>query len=502
MLQNYQAAEEWQKMVDILDAIKDLEERPKVRAKLLNTQAQIYRDKLEAVDRAVELFNEALDCDPEFLEAFERINKVLTSQRNWKQLERSYRKMLHRLAGKGKTELEHNLWHQLGVIYRDRTAQTNEAIEAFSMSASLVVDAPVQRQILAELFESTEQWGEAIKEQRRILKMDPLKVEPYLALYRLQLHKQAYDEAWNLAAAISFMGKADADMQRFFQDYRPQGMLPVTGRLAPEHWLKALVHEDQNLHISKIFEMLAPAALQAKVALLKSQRKYVEVDERFRQDPATSTITFAKTFGWAAQVLGINPPTLYVRNDAPGYIVAMPTSAPSSVAGQTVLSGFQPQELTFICGKHLTSYRPEHYMSVLFPSRDELTIMLFAGILLAAPQQPMPRDMEPQIRQAALQLGQFMPPQNLEGLRAVVKQFLAGGAKANVKRWNQAVELTACRAGLLLCGDLEIAKKIIAQEPPSAGGLTPQDKLKDLLAFSVSVEYSALRKVLGVAVRA
>ncbi len=501
MLQNYQAAEEWQKMIDILDAINDLEERPKLKAKFLYTQAQIYRDKLEDLDRAVELFNDALDLNPDYLEAFERINKVLTEQRNWRQLERSYRKMLHRIAGKGNNELEHNLWHQLGLIYRDRTAQTTEAIEAFRMSASLVAEAPVQRQILAELYESTEDWGEAIKEQRRILLSDPLAVEPYQALYRLQLHKQAYDDAWCVASAISFMGRADAETERFFQDYRPQGMLPVTGRLGNEHWLKALVHPDENLHISKIFEMIAPAALQAKLALLRSQKKFVPPPEQFRQDPATSTVTFAKTFGWAAQVLGVSPPVLYVRNDVPGYLQAVPNDPPSSVAGQTVLSGFQPQELTFICGKHLSMYRPEHYLQVLFPTRDELTIMLFAGVLMAAPGQPMPPGQEPSIRQAAQQLVQYMQPAQMEGLKIVVKQFLAAGAKANVKRWNQAVELTACRAGLLLCGDLEIAKKIIAQEGTTIGGLTPQDKLKDLLFFAVSVEYCALRKALGVAIQ-
>jgi len=501
MLQNYQAAEEWQKMVDILDAIKEVEERPKVKSKFLYTQAQIYRDKLEDMERAVELFNEALDLNPEQLEAFERINKILTQERNWKQLERSYRKMLHRLAGKNNQELEHKLWHQLGLIYRDRTGQTTEAIEAFRMSAGLVAEAPTQRQILAELYESTEQWGDAIKEQRRILQGDPLAIEPYLALYRLHLHKQAYDDAWCVAAAISFMGKADAETDRFFQDYRPQGMLPVTGRLADQHWLKALVHENEDLHISKIFEMLAPAALQAKLALLRSQGKHQAPPEQFRQDPATSTITFAKTFGWASQVLGVAAPALYVRNDVAAYIQAIPNDPPASIAGQTVLSGFQPQELTFICGKHLAMYRPEHYMQVLFPSRDELTIMLFAGVMLANPQQPLPRDMEPQIRQAAQQLGQFIQPQQLEGLRQVVKQFLAAGAKANVKRWNQAVEMTACRAGLLLCGDLEMSKKIIAQEPQVPGGLTPQEKLKDLMMFSVSVEYCALRKALGIAIQ-
>ena len=51
----------------------------------------------------------------------------------------------------------------------------------------------------------------------------------------------------------------------------------------------------------------------------------------------------------------------------------------------------------------------------------------------------------------------------------VVQKFIDDGAKANIKRWMQAVELTACRAGLLLCGDLEIAKKIIAAEPQLPG---------------------------------
>ena len=32
--------------------------------------------------------------------------------------------MLHRVAGKGNTDLEFNLWHQLGLIYRDRLQQT------------------------------------------------------------------------------------------------------------------------------------------------------------------------------------------------------------------------------------------------------------------------------------------------------------------------------------------------------------------------------------------
>jgi hypothetical protein len=165
-----------------------------------------------------------------------------------------------------------------------------------------------------------------------------------------------------------------------------------------------------------------------------------------------------------------------------------------------VLTGFQPQELTFICGKHLAAYRGEHYIRNLFQTQAELTIMLFAGVMLAAPKQPMPPDMAAQIRVTAQELGKHMQPVQLEGLRMVVKRFLDEGAKANIKRWNQAVELTACRAGLLVCGDLEIAKKIIASEQQLPGDLSPADKMKELLLFSVSEQYAALRQALGITI--
>ncbi|HMJ10669.1 MAG TPA: hypothetical protein VK524_04635, partial [Polyangiaceae bacterium] len=167
---------------------------------------------------------------------------------------------------------------------------------------------------------------------------------------------------------------------------------------------------------------------------------------------------------------------------------------------QTVLTGFSPQELTFICGKHLSYYRGEHYIRTLFPTVSELTIMLFAGVMIAAPNTPMPPEMAPQIRATAQQLAKFVQPVQLEHLRSVVKKWIEEGAKANIKRWNQTVELTACRAGLVVCGDLDIAKKIIAAEPQLPGDLSPAEKMKELLLFSVSEHYAQLRKALGIAI--
>jgi tetratricopeptide (TPR) repeat protein len=500
LLALYQTAGQWSKMVETLQSIADLEERPEIKARYFYTMAQIYRDKLEDQDRAVELFNEALDLNPSYLEAFERINKILTTERNWKQLERSYRKMIHRIAGKGNSELENTLWHQLGLVYRDRMNQLDDAIEAFRMAAATNPELMIERQILSELYETTERWDDAIREQRVLLARDPLSVEPYRGLYRLYLHKRAYDEAWCLAAAMSFMGRAEEEEQRFFQDYRPEGMLQVRGRVSNDAWVNLLTHREQDLHVSKIMEAIAPAALQAKIAQLKIQGKSPVLDPRFKQDPATSTVTFAKTFGWAAQVLGVNVPMLYVRSDVPGSILAVPAAPPASIAGQTVLTGFKPEELTFICGKHLAGYRAENYIRNLFPTQAELTIMLFAGVMIANPSTPMPPDMAQQIRTTAQELAKYMPPVQLEALRVAVKRFLDEGAKANIKVWNQSAELTASRAGLLVCGDLSIAKKIISSEPQLPGDLSIGEKMKELLLFSISDEYAKLRKLLGISI--
>jgi hypothetical protein len=104
------------------------------------------------------------------------------------------------------------------------------------------------------------------------------------------------------------------------------------------------------------------------------------------------------------------------------------------------------------------------------------------------------------VNATASELLKHLQPVQRESLRVVVQRWLEEGAKADLRRWMQAIEITAARAGLLLCADLEIAKKIIAVEPQLPGDLAPPEKMKELLVFSVSEEYFALRKTIGIAV--
>ena len=165
-----------------------------------------------------------------------------------------------------------------------------------------------------------------------------------------------------------------------------------------------------------------------------------------------------------------------------------------------MLTGFTPQELTFIVGKHLSGYRGEHYIKNLFPTLNELKVILFAGVKIVMNDFAVPGEMAQAVNATAMELVKHMQPVHRDSLKMVVQKWIEDGAKADLKRWMQAIEITATRAGLLLCADLEIAKKIIGAEPQLPGDLPPAEKMKELLVFSVSEQYFTLRKTLGIAV--
>ena len=58
-----------------------------------------------------------------------------------------------------------------------------------------------------------------------------------------------------------------------------------------------------------------------------------------------------------------------------------------------------------------------------------------------------------------------MPPQMLEQLGAVVQRFIAAKGEADLHKWSNAVDLTATRAGFLVCNDLDVAARLVQTEP-------------------------------------
>ncbi len=496
----YQETENWSRLLDALQAIADVEKDPVRKSKFLFTMAQIYRDKEGDAARAIELFNAALDINPGYLEAFERINKLLTANKDWKGLERAFRKMLHRASAMPQPDghLEYTLWHNLGLIYRDRLGEMGSAIEAFKMAARNRATEAVERQILAELYEATGQKEAAAAEHQLLVQQDPHDTAALRNLRRLYERLGNRDRAWCAAAALVHVGDATGEEEQFFEAHRPAGALSISGRVDNEQWIKKLFHKDESIFVGKIFEMITPAATAAKLAQLRAAKQLPVLEARHREDVATSRSAASRTFGWAAHILGVSNPELYAREDLPYGFIAVPSSPAASIAGRAVLVGASAQELAFAAGKHLSGYRGEHYIRNLFPTLGELKVLFYAAIAISDPAFETPGEVGPAVKATAGELTKYLQPLQRDSLRLVVQKFLADGARADLRRWMQATELTACRAGLLLSGDLAAAKRIVSSEPASPGDLSPQDKMSELVAFSVSEPYFELRASLGI----
>ncbi len=496
LLLAYQETRQWDRAIEIIERIAELEDRPAVKSKYAYTIGVILRDELKDPDGSLEKFDEALDLDWKQLKAFEAINKILTQKKDWKNLERAFRKMLHRVVGKGDTDLEFNLWHNLGVIYRDRQKNFEAAIEAFKTATAIKPDNSLEHKILAELYTLVPgRTEDAIAEHQWLLRQDPYRIDSYRELYKLYFDARAYDKAWCLAATLAFLGKADREQQNFYEQYAVKGVIRPASRLGHVRWFNHLFHPDEDRFVSKIMEQVAPAVHAAKQA----PDKALGLSKKHEVDPQSSTVTFAKTYGFVAQVLNLTlVPRLFLRSDTPGGLAHVPGSNPPAlVCGASLLSGFSPQDLAFVVGRSLTYYRLEHFIRTLLPSHSELKIILLAAMRLTGFGAA-----NPQVDATAQQLARFMQTAQVDALRQVVRKFVESEGRVDIKRWMQAVELTACRAGFLVCNDLSVAAKMVQQIPPEGStDLPPKEKIKELVLFSVSEDYFALREALGIRIK-
>jgi hypothetical protein len=216
-------------------------------------------------------------------------------------------------------------------------------------------------------------------------------------------------------------------------------------------------------------------------------------------DVMNTTVAFARTFGFATQVLSLPlTPRLFVCPDRQGGLAYATTVPPASVCGGALLSGVNPLEVIFIVGKHLSYYRPEHYIRTMFQTKDELKLVLAASMQIAGVDIG-----DPNVERWAKDIRGNMQPADLELLSSIGKRFVEAGARTDVKTWMRTVELTGCRAGFLLCNNLEIAARMIQADPPmGAVELSPKEKIEDLLLFSVSESYFRLRESLGIQISA
>jgi len=246
-------------------------------------------------------------------------------------------------------------------------------------------------------------------------------------------------------------------------------------------------------------EVVAPHAIDHKLTFLKNNGMLPELDPEARQDPAMSTVSLTRTFVWASTVLDVPLPEIYIGDEIPGGIAAVPAEIPTALVGKSVLSGRNLKELAFLVGRDITYFRPAHYILILFSSLKDLTALFLASICVVRPNHAVPEGSKREISELTKFIRNRLSEEEKSTLEKAVDRFEQEGVRADLVAWARSIEVAATRAGLLLSGDIGVVNQLLANDDRNVGDLTSQDRMHDLLPFSVSEVYAQLRQDLGAA---
>ncbi|HXK20112.1 MAG TPA: hypothetical protein VNG33_20010 [Polyangiaceae bacterium] len=347
---------------------------------------------------------------------------------------------------------------------------------------------------LTDLESSAEDASEDPDEVWRRLRRNPTSSEGYRQLFRIQTARGDLDAAFRASEALVALGVANADEQATFERGRAQTLIAPRGSLSQAAWHDFLFHPEQELLTGQIFSLIAPAVLVGRVTSLRRDGKLHQVSPETKQDTQKATITAVRAVPWAASILGLACPTLYLEKTRDGGFEHMPGVPPSTVIGKRVLSGKTQLEQAFLVGRHLTWYRQEMYVKTLFSAVPDLEDLFLAALTIGNPGLPIAEDMKRRVTPIANAIQPMLEPQHVDALRGCFLRFVEEGGRTNLQRWSAATDKTAARAGLVLCGDLGTALALLEAEEGPQGELG-----KDLLWFSASDRYGKLRRQLGVA---
>jgi tetratricopeptide (TPR) repeat protein len=352
---------------------------------------------------------------------------------------------------------------------------------------------------LADLLEQMGQDAPALRAAQLGAAQGPRRADFYRLIGRAAARLGRADLAVQAATVLGRLGEADLDDELLADQHRPEGPLAARQPLPAAAWERAIAPAGAP-GVMAVFEAIDEAVIGARVGDLQAAGKLTALDPKTRQDPQTSTVTAVRAFGFAGRLLGVPLPELHILPEVAGGVSAVIADRPTTAIGRAVLSGRSAPELAFLMARHLAYHRPGARLVLFYPSIEELSLIFLAAVQLARPEAAISSRNAEALGRYCLAIGSRLDEGARARLHAAVSEVEASGQRPDLLLWQRRLELTATRAGLLACGDLEAASQLVTHDPAPIGDLSADARLDDLCAFAVSDAYGALRRELGVAI--
>ncbi|MFO0679268.1 MAG: hypothetical protein U0169_22260 [Polyangiaceae bacterium] len=489
-------AGQWTKVAEVATDTAKASKEPKERAANYFVAADVLLGRVRDEVRGLEFLELALFADPDHEKALFSLEAVRTRRKEWAELARIYNRLVEIAAQRGDGARAGALCKKLGVLLRDRLDDAKGAIDAFTGALKCDDTDLDARMALADLFVSTANDTNAAIELERATEISPFRGAPYKRLVATHTRAGRSDAAWIAAVVALEVGERDMDTDLLVGQWRNDGAARPKSSLDDAAWNEDLRSPGWDPLVATVLAAVGPAAVSAKVAALASSRLLPTLDPTKKQSPE-STVSFVRSFAWAADVLGVAMPDLYVSPGAPGGLSAVPMATPTTFVAPELLTNLGLQELAFLAGRHLAYYRPEHAVILHYPTLDDLSLLFMAAASLAMTDPHLP----PQTMKLRRSLEKHMGETARETVLRAIRDLERRGGTADLASFLQSVERTANRAGVCLAGDLPAVARRIRSEERGVAGLNADQRRGDVFAFFASRAHGRLRARLGIAAR-
>jgi tetratricopeptide (TPR) repeat protein len=513
----YRETRQSQKAVEVLEKLLALPAvlgDPGRARRLYFSLGEIYRDESKDVGKAADAFNRALDVDFRFIQAFSALEELLGSNRQWDALEQNYLRMIQRLPKTDDTHAARMMLFRALAEYYEKVKKDKKATK--QVYQVVMKGAPDDVKTLEKYAElCSEEEGnekESIEAWRRALPSTENLAKGVSQLARLFAKMKDYDGAFVAAqVAASLVGEVGDDEREILAKLSPyakrreQAQKPMTNSL----WTTKLFHPKVRGPMGDILALVYD----------RLGAYYAKKPSTFGIDPRADAVDLGADFFAIAsyryvlqtldmEAVGLYSPFLVFSRDrarqkgagaaiAPDkdlFLELMHTHPVALKAGGKLFAEVAPKELYFYLAKTLTFTRPELVLSRVLPL-ERLDAVFQAAVMSGLPSFKPTAD--PRAVEAERRVMERLEPQFKPTLARLARDYAKSSASDDVREFVEGAELTANRAGALLCADLEVVKAALSRETGSAARVPLRSRIRDMMLFCLSPEHIELRRALG-----
>lgn len=498
----YRGARDWVSAINVLLRLAEVEPDPTGKTAALLELSSLYIEGSNDEVSAIRALRKAVEIDRACRPALERLCELHEAREEWPELVEAAGAFVNLLSPKERS-LATPLHLRMAEVFERRLGDDHRAINALRYVLEDRPKDPVALQRLSALYgKRVETYPQAVEAHRRLLALDPFRVESYHELHRMFERLRQHDRAFVAAEILVFLQAQTPEELVYYRENRAFVAEMSERALTYEQHHQWVLHPDERGVIRPVMELLAPELGRAFVG----SHDRLEGKREQKLGPKTPTPVRALVdelsalFEVSSYELWLGPADdtgLYVESERP----------PALVVGGRFSQRVPAKDQRFLMGRAMERIKGGHL--ILDASTDrELEALLWAAARLSSPNRQVPAD-PAALEAATRKLVKNLSSRTRRALEEVGEHL--SSHPFDVARYRAAAVHTANRAGLVASNDIETAVRVAVRGRPNVrtaftGAEDAREALgsipeaRELLVFAMSEAYLEARQTLGFSV--